>query len=69
MNMYPDQWMWGSSLQSQRARLILPLAWLVKIENTEEHRQWLDLMVTEMLKYQDTCGAIREEIGKGEGPL
>jgi hypothetical protein len=67
MSLYPDKWMWGSSLQSQRARLILALAWLVRIENTEEHRHWLDTMVTEMLKYQASCGAIREEVGTGKG--
>jgi len=67
MSLYPDKWLWGSSLQSQRAHLILALAWLVRVENTEEHRHWLDMMVTEMLKYQADCGAIREEIGTGKG--
>lgn len=67
MESYPDKWRWGSSLQTQRARMILPLAWLVRVEDTEEHRRWLDKMVTEMLGYQDACGAIREEIGKGKG--
>jgi len=52
---------------TQRARMILPLAWLVRIEDTEQHRRWLDRMVSDMLSYQDTCGAIREEIGKGKG--
>jgi hypothetical protein len=67
MESYPEKWLWGSSLQTQRARMILPLAWLVRIEDTEEHRRWLDRMVKDMLSYQDTCGAIREEIGKGKG--
>lgn len=67
MDAYPEKWLWGSSLQTQRARMILPLAWLVRIENTEEHRRWLDQVATDMLSYQDTCGAIREEIGKGKG--
>jgi len=67
MDGYPEKWRWGSSLQTQRARMILPLAWLVRIENTEEHRRWLDKMVSEMLRYQDPCGAIQEEIGKGKG--
>jgi len=64
---YPDKWRWGSSMQTQRARMILPLAWFVRIENTAEHRQWLDMMVNEMLKYQDASGAIQEELGKGKG--
>ncbi|MDO6434989.1 hypothetical protein Q4E93_30525 [Flavitalea sp. BT771] len=67
MDAYPDKWRWGSSMQTQRARMILPLAWLVRLEDTEEHRRWLDRMVTDMLGYQDACGAIREEIGKGKG--
>jgi len=67
MESYPDKWLWGSSLQTQRARMILPLAWLIRIEDTEEHRRWLDRIATDMLSYQDSCGAIREEIGKGKG--
>lgn len=67
MNAYPDGWLWGSSMQTQRARLILPLAWLVRIDNTAEHRGWLDKMVNEIVKYQDDCGAIMEELGKGQG--
>ncbi len=67
MKDYPDKWKWGSSLQTQRARLILPLAWLVRVEDTPLHRRWLDEMVREMLKYQDESGAIREELGKGKG--
>jgi len=67
MDAYPEKWLWGSSMQTQRARMILPLAWLVRIENTEEHRQWLDKMINEILKYQDESGAISEELGKGKG--
>lgn len=64
---YPEKWKWGSSLQTQRARMILPLAWLLRIEDTEEHRRWLDLVTDDMLKNQVDCGAIREELGKGKG--
>ena len=67
MEGYPDKWLWGSSMQTQRARMILPLAWLVRVEDTPEHRQWLDKMVNEILKYQDESGAIMEELGKGKG--
>lgn len=68
MESYPDQWRWGSSMQTQRARMILPLAWLVRVEDTPLHRQWLDKMITEIMKYQDESGAIREELGaKGKG--
>lgn len=67
MEAYPAKWEWGSSMQTQRARLILPLAWLVRVADTEEHRRWLDIMVDEILKYQVPSGAIREEIGTGAG--
>jgi len=67
MDSYPDKWLWGSSMQTQRARMILPLAWLVRVDDTKEHRQWLDKMVNEILKYQDESGAIQEELGKGKG--
>lgn len=67
MESYPDKWLWGSSMQTQRARMILPLAWLVRVEDTPEHRAWLDKMVDEILKYQDESGAIYEELGKGKG--
>lgn len=67
MDAYPDKWLWGSSMQMQRARMILPLAWLVRVSNTAEHRAWLDKMITEIGHYQDATGAIREEIGNGPG--
>lgn len=67
MEAYPGKWLWGSSMQTQRARMILPLAWLVRVENTAENRRWLDTMVQEILRYQDESGAIREELGKGRG--
>jgi len=67
MKAYPDKWLWGSSMQMQRARMILPLAWLVRVSNTPEHRAWLDKMITEISRYQDVSGAIREEIGNGPG--
>lgn len=67
MEVYPDKWEWGSSFQTQRARMILPLAWLVRIEDTEEHRNWLHLVATDLLKNQVESGAIREEIGSGPG--
>lgn len=68
MKAYPDQWKWTNGIQQERARMILPLAWLVRIEDTAEHRQWLDLIVQEVLKNQVESGAIREELGgAGQG--
>jgi hypothetical protein len=68
MNAYPNQWKWTNGIQQERARMILPLAWLVRVEDTKEHRDWLDLIVQEVLKNQVESGAIREELGgAGQG--
>jgi hypothetical protein len=67
MEAYPDKWIWTNGIQQERARMVLPLAWLVRLENTEEHRRWLDILVQELLKNQDASGAIREELGAGKG--
>lgn len=68
MASYPDQWKWTNGIQQERARMILPLAWLVRVEDTPEHRQWLDQIVKEILKNQVESGAIREELGgAGQG--
>ena len=66
MEGYPDQWLWTNGIQQERARMILPLAWLVRVEDTEEHRRWLDLVVTKLLENQVQSGAIREELGAGD---
>lgn len=63
MEAYPDGWKWTNGIQQEKARMILPLAWLVRVAPTEEHIQWLNFMVDELLKNQVTCGAIREELG------
>lgn len=67
MKDYPNKWKWTNGIQQERARMILPLAWLVNVENTPEHRKWLDIVVSDLLKNQVACGAIREELGAGKG--
>ena len=66
MEGYPDEWRWTNGIQQERARMILPLAWLVRVEDTEEHRKWLDIIVTKLLENQTESGAIREELGAGD---
>jgi hypothetical protein len=63
MAAYPDQWRWTNGIQQERARMLLALAWLVRVEDTPEHRDWLRKMASEMLRFQDASGAIREELG------
>ena len=67
MEAYPGEWHWTNGIQQERARMLLPLSWLVRIDDTPEHRKWLTFMAQELLNHQDTCGAIREEIGPGRG--
>ena len=64
MEAYPDEWRWTNGLQQERARMLLPLAWLVRIEDTPEHRAWLRRIAGDLLALQDACGAIREELGR-----
>jgi len=67
MEAYPAKWNWVIGMQLERARMILPLAWLVRVDDTEEHREWLDRVASDLLQRQDACGAIREELGDGDG--
>lgn len=62
MAAYPDCWTGPSDMQMARARMLLPLAWLVRVDETPEHRAWLRRMANDMLARQDACGAIREDL-------
>ncbi|HET7559539.1 MAG TPA: hypothetical protein VFK80_06225 [Limnochordia bacterium] len=69
---YPDEWRWTNGLQQERARMLLPLAWLIQVDDRPLHRQWLERIAADLLAAQDACGAIREELGDlskgGYGP-
>lgn len=66
MAAYPDRWYWcNRSGAIERARALLPLAWLVRIEDTPEHRRWLRRVAEDLIALQDKSGAIRETIGDG----
>lgn len=69
MEAYPDHWRWTNGLQQERARMVLPLAWLVRVDDTPGHRKWLRQIVDDVLKNQESCGAIREELGKADAGL
>ena len=43
--------------------MLLPLAWLVRLHDTPEYREWLLAAATDLLRRQDPCGAIAEEVG------
>jgi hypothetical protein len=66
MDAYPDGWLWTNGFQQERARMLLPLSWLVRIDDTPEHRGWLRAIAADLLAYQDDCGAIREALGSSD---
>ena len=63
MKAYPEEWHWTNGLQQERARMVLPLAWLLRVEDTPQHKEWLNKMVDDLLSFQDESGAIREDLG------
>ena len=63
MEAYPDKWRWTNGLTQEMARMLLPLAFLIRVEDSQEHRQWLDKLVDDLLLQMDSCGAIQEKIG------
>ena len=63
MEGYPEQWSWTNGIQQERARMILPLAWLYRVEPTEEHLDWLHFMTNELLRNQVPCGGIAKNWG------
>lgn len=65
MDCYPDGWHWANGIAQERARMLLCLAWLVRVDDTPEHREWVKRMANIVLANQEPCGAIREELGGG----
>lgn len=63
MKAYPAQWRWTNGFQQERARMLLPLSWLIHVEDKPEHRQWLRRIASDMLAFQDRSGGIREVVG------
>lgn len=64
MKAYPEKWHWTNGIAQERARMLLPLAWLIRVRDKQEYRDWLYLITNDLLKDQQPCGAIRESIGK-----
>lgn len=63
MAQYPNGWRWTNGLAQEKARILLALAWLVRVKDTPEHRAWLRTAVDGLVALQEPCGAIREELG------
>ncbi|MBM3889439.1 MAG: hypothetical protein FJ388_09965 [Verrucomicrobia bacterium] len=66
MDAYPAKWNWClRSGTIERSRLLLALAWLVRVDDRPEHRAWLRKIASDLVALQDASGAIREVIGDG----
>ena len=70
MEAYPDQWTWTNGIQQERGRMLLTLAWLIRVDDQPEYRAWLKRLATTCGSVRIDCGAIREELGNlGKGDI
>ncbi|MEQ7125355.1 hypothetical protein ABN034_12620 [Actinopolymorpha sp. B11F2] len=51
---------WRRNDTTERARMLLPLAWLVRVDDTPRHRGWLHEIATDLLRHQHPSGALPE---------
>ena len=63
MAVYPDGLEWTNGLQQEKARMVLPLAWLYRADPSQEHLEWIKTVVADLRSNQDACGAIMEQLG------
>jgi hypothetical protein len=69
MRYYPSQWRWTEYLSEEQARLILPLAWLVRADALRPegpnatHQGWLARLTTDYLARQQPAGGVQEWFG------
>ena len=59
------QWRWNDNME--RARMLLCLAWLVRVDDKPRHRAWLNTIATDLLRDQQTCGAIADRLANAGG--
>jgi hypothetical protein len=64
MKAYPDWRLEANRVEQERCRMLLPLAWLVRADDTPEHRAWLDTIAQYVIGIQDKSGAIPQIPGK-----
>lgn len=63
MEAYPYRWYWTNGIQQERGRMLLTLAWLLRVQDTPEHRSWLRRLFDDITLSQQASGAIAEEMG------
>ena len=63
MRVYSQGWQAESAREEgERCRMLLPLAWLVRVEDNPEHRLWLKRVAQYVLGVQDRSGAIQQRV-------
>lgn len=65
MEAYPA-WHWTNGLTQEMARMLLPLAFLVRVDDTPEHRDWLHRIADDLIAQMQPSGAVREKLGPTE---
>ena len=63
MAAYPDDFKRWNTTNSGDCNFLLTVAWLVRFEDTPQHREWLYKVAKNLLYTQEPCGAIRDTIG------
>ena len=65
MSSYPDI-PWTNGLAEEKARLLLPLAFLVRIDSDPQYSAWLDRVAEDVICQMHSSGGIIEELGRYE---
>ena len=66
MARFPN-WTWTNGLTQEMARMLLPLAFLLRVApEPEEHGVWLETILDHLLADAAPCGTIRERLGASE---
>jgi len=59
-----EKWAWQNSLSGEYARMLLPLAFLVRVEDTPENRSRLLCVTEKVASLMQPCGAVRDLYGE-----
>ena len=59
-------WTWNESMSNEQARMLLPLAWLVRANPTiAKYRGWLKRVATDLIVSQQPNGGVKQRFGTG----
>lgn len=62
MAAYP-RWRWTNGIMQEISRMLLPIAFTIRVGGDSECRFWASNMVSELIREQQKCGGIREKVG------